>query len=170
MSEYHLGRRMEIESRNFRPRGVFHRLLITPRAAIYRNILRCDALIDVMRPGSIVMLAIGVCLVPLHAQDCAPVARILPAGTLSGTLADGQCQLLDGTSYLPFRLDLPVRGQIKIALTGTTANFGLILRDAAGHRIDAGIAIARPIEAGSYTLLLNVAKPCPSRHSILETP
>jgi hypothetical protein len=112
-----------------------------------------------MRLGSIVMLAMGVYLAPLHAQDCVPVARILPAGTLSGTLADGQCQLLDGTPYLPFRLDLPVRGQIKIALTGNSNGFGLILRDAAGNRIDSGAAIARPIEAGSYTLLLNGAKP-----------
>ncbi|HEY1493570.1 MAG TPA: pre-peptidase C-terminal domain-containing protein [Candidatus Solibacter sp.] len=117
-----------------------------------------------MRPGSIVMLAIGVCLVPLHAQDCATVARILPVGTRSGTLADGQCQLLDGTPYLPFRLDLPVRGQIKIGLTGSSSDsglnqFGLILRDAAGHRIDSGAAIARLIEAGSYSLVLNGAKP-----------
>uniref|UniRef100_Q01V58 Peptidase domain protein n=1 Tax=Solibacter usitatus (strain Ellin6076) TaxID=234267 RepID=Q01V58_SOLUE len=116
-----------------------------------------------MRPGSIVMLGIGVCLVPLHAQDCAAVARILPAGTVSGTLADGQCQLSDGTPYLPFRLDLPVRGKIKIALTGSSSgspsDLGLILRDAAGTRIDSGTAIARPIEAGSYTVLLNGSKP-----------
>jgi len=56
---------------------------------------------------------------------------------------------------MPYRLDLPVRGQIKIDLTGTQSNLALILRDASGVRIDGGSSIHRSIEAGSYVLLIN---------------
>ena len=101
----------------------------------------------------------GVCLGSLAAQDCAPVARTAPESTLTGTLDAASCQLRDGTPYAAYRLDLPVRGQIKIELSGNTGDFPLTLRDAAGIRLDSGAALSRPIEAGSYTLLVNGRAP-----------
>jgi hypothetical protein len=89
------------------------------------------------------------------AQDCPAVASVLPNGTLGGTLDAASCQLGDGTPYAPYRLDLPVRGQIKLAVSGTAGGFSLTLRDAAGIRVDSGASLLRPIEAGSYTLLVN---------------
>ncbi|MCU1237669.1 MAG: peptidase domain protein [Candidatus Solibacter sp.] len=86
------------------------------------------------------------------------MARILPGGTVSGTLATSSCRLLDGTAYSAFRLDLPVRGQIAISLTGNTTDFLLTLRDAAGRRIGSGVSLTQPIEAGSYTVLVSAAK------------
>ena len=76
-------------------------------------------------------------------------------GLSAGTLDAGSCQLGDHTPYAPYRLDLPVRGQIKIQLSGNTTDFSLILRDAFGVRVDSGASLLRPIEAGSYTLLVN---------------
>ncbi len=105
--------------------------------------------------GCAVALGIGICLGSLYAQDCAPVARVLPNTTLAGALDAASCQLLDGTPYAPYRLDLPVRGQIKIGPGGTSGNFSLTFRDASGIKVDSGTAIARPIEAGSYTLMIN---------------
>jgi hypothetical protein len=83
------------------------------------------------------------------------VARLLPNGTLSGALDAASCQLRDLTPYAPYRLDLPVRGQLKIELSGNTGDFSLTLRDASGTRVDSGATLLRPIEAGSYTLLVN---------------
>ena len=111
-----------------------------------------------MRLGCFVIAGISVFLGQLHAQDCAAVARVLPAGTLSGTLDDASCRLLDGTLYTPYRMDLPVRGQIKLALSGNATDLLLTLRDANGGRIDSAAAISRPIEAGSYTVLVNSGK------------
>src|ERR1035438_3227201 len=54
------------------------------------------------------------------------------------TLEAASCQLGDGTPYAPYRLDLPVRGQIKLAVSGTAGVFSLTLRDAAGIRVDSG--------------------------------
>ena len=65
------------------------------------------------------------------------------------------CQLGDHTPYAAYRLDLPVRGQIKIELSGNASDFSLILRDASGIRLDSGAGLRRSIEAGSYTLLVN---------------
>jgi hypothetical protein len=65
------------------------------------------------------------------------------------------CQLVDQTPYAAYRLDLPVRGQIKIELAGNTTDFVLTLRDASGMRVDSGTSLFRPIDAGSYTLLVN---------------
>jgi hypothetical protein len=119
-----------------------------------------------------IAIALSVCLAPLLAQDCAPVTRLLPNGTLSGALDAASCQLGDGTPYSPYRLDLPVRGQIKFELSPNTGAFSISLRDASGawvyssiYIIDAsGIRVAdfyplRPIEAGSYTLLVNGTTP-----------
>jgi hypothetical protein len=110
-----------------------------------------------MSLGRAVTLGIGVCLGALLAQDCPPVARALPNGTLAGTLDASSCQLGDHTPYTPYRLDLPVRGQIKIQLSGNTTDFSLTLRDASGMRVDSGVSLLRPIESGSYTLLVNGA-------------
>ena len=122
-----------------------------------------------MRLGSAVILGISVFLAPLAAQDCASVNRVLPAGTISGTLGASSCQLLDGTPYTPYRLDLPVRGQIKVALPGGPADLQLVLRDASGNRLDSGAVIARPIESGSYTLLVNGIAPGQSGDYSLTT-
>jgi Bacterial pre-peptidase C-terminal domain len=112
-----------------------------------------------MRLGSIVLVGSCVFAGALCAQDCVPIAQILPGGSVSGTLATSSCRLLDGTAYDPYRLDLPVRGKIAISLSGNTTGFLLTLRDATGSKIDAGTSISRPIEAGSYALLVNAANP-----------
>src|SRR6516162_9535410 len=103
-----------------------------------------------MSLGRALTLGVGVCLGALMAQDCPPVARALPNGTLAGTLDAGSCQLSDHTPYAPYRLDLAVRGQIKIQLSGNTTDFSLTLRDAAGVRVASGASLLRSIEAGSY--------------------
>jgi hypothetical protein len=108
-----------------------------------------------MSLGRAITLGVGVCLGALVAQDCPPVARVLPNGTLAGTLDAGSCQLSDHTPYAPYRLDLAVRGQIKIQLSGNTADFSLTLRDGTGVRVASGASLLRSIEAGSYTLLVN---------------
>jgi len=112
-----------------------------------------------MRVGRAIMLWMGVCLGSLSAQDCPPVARVLPNGTLSGALDAASCQLGDRTPYAAYRLDLPVRGQIRIELSGNTSDFALTLRDASGIRLDSGTGLFRAIEAGSYTLLVNGRAP-----------
>jgi hypothetical protein len=91
------------------------------------------------------------------AQVCAP-GRIAPVEVISGSLDDTSCFLSDSTSYAAYRLDLPVRGNIRLTLT-TTENFALILRDSAGVKVDGGASIRRPVEAGSYTLLVNARVP-----------
>ena len=92
----------------------------------------------------------------VYAQTCVP-ARILPVGAVSGTLDGASCLLPDGTAYASCRLDLPTRGQIRIDLTASNA--GLILRDSSGAGIGSGAGISRPVEAGSYTLLVNALTP-----------
>jgi hypothetical protein len=106
-----------------------------------------------MRLGATIwLLAVCACL---RAQDCPAISPLLPNGTLTGALDTSNCHLTDGSSYMPYRLDLPVRGQIKIELGGIKSNLSLILRDGYGAKMDSGAAIRRPIEAGSYTLLVN---------------
>src|ERR1035441_10930783 len=84
-----------------------------------------------------------------------PYTTLFRSGTLAGTLDAASCQLGDRTPYAPYRLDLAVRGQIKLAVSGTTGDFSLTLRDASGIKVDSGASLVRPIEAGSYTLLVN---------------
>jgi hypothetical protein len=91
----------------------------------------------------------------LYAQECPAISSVLANATFTGTLDTTACQLTDGSAYMPYRLDLPVRGQIKIDLSGTQNNLALILRNGNGQKIDAGSSIHRPIEAGSYVLLVN---------------
>ncbi len=69
-----------------------------------------------MSLGRAMALGIGVCLGWLGAQDCPPTMRVLPNGTVAGSLNAANCQLIDQTPYAAYRLDLPVRGQIKIEL------------------------------------------------------
>jgi hypothetical protein len=94
---------------------------------------------------------------PAFAQMCAPV-RMLPAGAVSGTLDGSSCQLSDATAYAAYRLDLPVRGQLSLALS-TASNLILIVRDATGAQIATGLTIQRPIEAGSYLVLVDARVP-----------
>src|SRR5215471_989488 len=107
-----------------------------------------------MRLGVVTLplLFVSVCL---HAQDCAAISSVLPNASLSGTLDATNCQLTDGSAYMPYRIDLPVRGRIKIDLGGAQSNLAFILRDNSGARIDSGTSIRRAIEAGSYVLLVN---------------
>lgn len=109
----------------------------------------------VMTFGRAVVFGIGACLGVLSAQDCPPTARVIPNSPLSGDMGGASCQLSDRTPYIPYRLDLPVRGQIKLELSGNTTDFSLILRNSAGIRVDSGVSLQRSIEAGSYTLLVN---------------
>ena len=101
------------------------------------------------------MAAFG--LMPLFGQMCAPV-RMLPAGAVSGTLDNSNCQLSDATAYAPYRLDLPVRGQLALDLS-TPNDFILILRDATGAQVASGLSIHRPVEAGSYSVLVDARIP-----------
>ncbi len=106
-----------------------------------------------MRLGFLLVFA----LTTLRAQLCPP-DRILPAGTISGSLDNSSCQLSDATAYAAYRLDLPTRGQMQIDLT-TSADFLLVLRDGSGAKIDSGASVRGPVEAGSYTLLVNARAP-----------
>src|SRR5260370_42617472 len=92
------------------------------------------------------LLGMGVGLCPLLGQDWGPAAHILPAGTVSGSLDNTNCSLSDGTAYVPYRLDLPVRGQIQMDLNAT-AGLILTLRDSSGTQVDSGTGIRRPIES-----------------------
>ena len=113
---------------------------------------------EIMRLGPVIVLVVFL-VAPLDAQDCPAIVNILPGATLSSALDSTNCRLTDGSAYMPYRLDLPVRGQIKIDLTGAKANLNLILRDSSGARIDSGVSIHRAIEAGSYMLLVNGQTP-----------
>lgn len=94
---------------------------------------------------------------PALAQMCPP-SRMLPAGAVSGTLDQSSCQLSDATAYAAYRLDLPVRGRLSLALS-TASDFILILRDSTGAQIATGLAVQRPVEAGSYTVLVDARVP-----------
>lgn len=92
-----------------------------------------------------------------YAQVCAP-GRIPPAGAISGTLDDASCFLSDSTAYASYRLDVPVRGRVRLTLT-TAEDFLLVLRDASGAKLESGASIRRPLEAGAYTMLVNARVP-----------
>ena len=63
-----------------------------------------------MRLG-VVTLPLVLSLAPLWAQECPAISGVLPNASVSGALDATNCQLTDGSAYLPYRLDLPVRGQ-----------------------------------------------------------
>jgi hypothetical protein len=104
-------------------------------------------------------LVLGMAFCALHAQECAPTARLLPAGTITASLDSSSCLLSDGTAYAAYRLDLGTRGQIQMGLNAGNAGLSLILRDATGARIGSGTSIHQPIEAGSYSVLVNGPAP-----------
>jgi hypothetical protein len=106
-----------------------------------------------MRAG-ILLMGLGLHIGYLSAQDCPAISHIWPGATVSASLDSANCELSNGTPYAPYRLDLPVRGQIQIDLTGD-AGLALILRDSSGARIDSGTAIHRALEADNYTVLVN---------------
>ena len=98
-----------------------------------------------------ILLGIGMFLGSLAAQDC-PACRVdCRQRNAAGSLDAASCQLTDRTPYNPYRLDLPVRGQIKLELAGNPGDQFLTLRDASGTRLDSGTSLLRPIEAGNYT-------------------
>ena len=107
-----------------------------------------------MRLG-VVTLPLVLSLAPIWAQECPAISGVLPNASVSGALDATNCQLTDGSAYLPYRLDLPVRGQIQIDLSAAKTNLALILRDSSGGKLDSGTAIHRSLEAGSYVLLIN---------------
>jgi hypothetical protein len=111
-----------------------------------------------MRLGPLTLVPV-LLLAPLRAQECPAIPRVLPNAALSAALDSTNCQLTDGSAYMPYRLDLPVRGQIKIDLSGAKSNLAIILRDGSGARVDSGPSIHRAIEAGSYVLLVNGQTP-----------
>ena len=101
------------------------------------------------------VLALGLAVCTLHAQECAPTARLLPAGTISASLDHSNCLLSDGTAYAAYRLDLGAHGRIQLDLNPGDADLILILRDGTGAEIGSGTSIHQPIEAGSYSVLVN---------------
>ena len=75
-----------------------------------------------MSLGRAIALGIGVCLGWLGAQDCPTTMRVPANGTVAGALTAANCQFLDQTPYAAYRLDLPVRGQIKVELGDNTTD------------------------------------------------
>src|SRR4051794_21654792 len=84
-------------------------IVINPRA---RNSAAVCGLIKSMRLGAVPLLFVSL-LAPLSAQECPAIATVLPNATVAGALDSVNCRLTDGSAYMPYRLDLPVRGQIK---------------------------------------------------------
>jgi hypothetical protein len=73
-------------------------------------------------------------------------------------LDDSSCLLSDATAYASYRLDLPSRGRVRITLS-TAEDFVLILRDSGGAKLESGLSIRSPLEAGAYTVLVNARAP-----------
>src|SRR5215469_712514 len=94
----------------------------------------------------------------VYGQTCQPV-RMSAVGVVAGALDGSSCVLSDGTAYQAYSLVLPNRGQMQINLGNTSANLVLMLRDSAGRQIASGSSIQQPLEAGSYTLLVNGQTP-----------
>src|SRR5690349_17104793 len=98
------------------------------------NIRSNCGLMKVMRLGVVTVPLLSLCAC-VYAQECPAISSVLPNATLAGALDATNCRLTDGSAYMPYRIDLPVRGQIKIDLGGTQANLALILRDGSGQKI-----------------------------------
>jgi hypothetical protein len=114
---------------------------------------------------AVLLTLFGFC--PLYGQLCPP-ALVLPIDQVTGSLDNASCRLSDGTVYAAYRLDLPRRGYLRIGLAAN-ADLLLILRNAAGARLDSGTAIGRPVEAGSYTVLVNGRTPGQVGQYAMET-
>ena len=104
-----------------------------------------------LRLGLILSLGLSA----LSAQTCVP-AQILPGATATGTVGASDCTLSDGTPYAAYRLTLPVRGEAKFALDPNPAGLDLIVRDSTSTQVASGTAIAQALEAGTYTVLVNL--------------
>ena len=126
---------------------------IAKRPIFHRYHAACSTLKEVRLAAGILLGSLA-----LYGQTCAPL-RIAPAATVSSSLDGSSCLLPDGTAYQSYRLVLPARGQIQISLGDLTSNLALILRDRGGAQIASGLAIQQPIEAGTYTLLVNGQTP-----------
>lgn len=94
----------------------------------------------------------------LYGQNCVPQSLIPGGGYYSGTLDATSCVLSDGTAYASYALTLPQRGQLQLSVTPADGSLGLILRDSTGAQMAAGATIQRPVEAGSYTILVNAGQ------------
>jgi Bacterial pre-peptidase C-terminal domain len=94
----------------------------------------------------------------LYAQTCLP-APILPGAAATGTVSATDCTLSDGTPYTAYQLTLPVRGQAKFALDPNPAGLTLIVRDSTSAQVASGAAIAQPLEAGTYSVLVSFPGP-----------
>lgn len=101
------------------------------------------------------VLIVGLGISGLYAQRCAP-APILPLGSVTGILSNTSCTLSDGTPYSPYRLVLPVRGQVQISLPQNPTNLNVIVQDGTGAQVASGSSIQQPLEMGTYTLLVNL--------------
>lgn len=104
------------------------------------------------------LLLLGLGLSAVYGQNCVPVP-VLPVGSVSGVMDASSCSLSDGTPYLSYRLVLPVRGQGQIALSSGGAGLNLMLQDGTGALVASGTSIQKPLEAGSYTIVVNQAAP-----------
>jgi hypothetical protein len=105
-----------------------------------------------------VILLLGLGLASLYGQTCQP-SPMLPAGSVSGALDAASCTLSDGTPYTAYRLVLPVRGQGSLQLNPNPAGLNLILQDATGAQLASGPSLQRSLEAGTYTVLVNLPAP-----------
>ena len=103
-------------------------------------------------PGYFLKMRFAAFLIPgvlsLYGQIC-PATRMLPMGDISGILDNESCRLSDRSAYVAYRLNLPVRGQLEMELPAPNADSILILRSASGAKVDSGVSIRRPLEAGS---------------------
>jgi hypothetical protein len=88
------------------------------------------------------------------AQNCVPTG-ILPGTPVTAALDSSACVLTDGTLYLPYRLTLPVRGQLQLSMTPADGSIVAIIRDASGAQVASGAAIQQSVEAGTYTIAVN---------------
>jgi hypothetical protein len=89
-------------------------------------------------------------------QICAP-SYVPPAGAITGQIDGSSCLLSDSTPYAAYNLVYPVRGSIQISQKTANPLLALILRDSTGTQIASGASITSPVEAGTYTLLVDAA-------------
>jgi hypothetical protein len=97
--------------------------------------------------------ALLLCLIPAAAQTCVP-GRILPSGSVAGVLGDASCRLAGSVPYASYLLVLPARGALQIDVAASPS-VAATLRDSNGVKLETGTAIHRPIEAGTYTILVS---------------
>ncbi len=101
------------------------------------------------------ILVLCVLATGLYGQNCLPT-WILPGGSVSDNLSTASCSLSDGTPYSSYRVTLPVRGQGQFQLNSNDSGLSLILQDSTGAQLASGGMIQRALEAGTYTVLVNL--------------